>query len=262
MKTNSLKINQREISIPDIGVSSWLNQNFVTEEFTVTLDVLVTDEKTAPVYIRYDHILLNEFKDIRELMNRNIHLSGLNNNKYLSTIEIDGQKCEPLWLTFFLSANEVATITGGGVIRKLNTGEEVRLDFSAKALVDATEVIEYEPDGETHHRRNRMIQLLETIASPSEQLRCRKAAPPFVHVPIELLHQWESVYEIGLKRFANEYTPAEIDEFTKIQELIDAIYQKYKMDMPDVPAILEEQLWNKLISESNRVKEIIKKAPA
>ncbi|MDJ1496068.1 hypothetical protein QNI19_24240 [Cytophagaceae bacterium DM2B3-1] len=106
--------------------------------------------------------------------------------------------------------------------------------------------------------RRKMLGLLDTFSSEQEQQQYKQAVP-FVHIPFELFDQWGEIYKTEYKWFYKVYTPEAIVQLQKINKLINSIIHQYKEELEDVPEILDNPLWQQLMSETQKVKEAIEK---
>ena len=259
MKKNSLRIQGKEIEIPPIVISSWLDQSKVEDEFTLTLDIYVPSEEDALLTISFDHLVLEQCQNVEQLKRKDIHIANLERNKYQSHIYIEEEEYEPVWLKFTLYQHPTEWISGKGIITGKDSQQEVTFYFEGVALVSATQIIDYQAEANGHQKRIGMLSLLDTLSSAQAQ-RQYKQAVPFVHIPFELFSQWKSAYQLEYKWFFKEYNPKEIHQLKQLDELMSKIYQQYELDLADVPQILDDPLWQKLMEEAKSVKEEIENA--
>ena len=96
-------------------------------------------------------------------------------------------------------------------------------------------------------KRN-LIQTLECLASKTLQTSYKKSVP-FVHIPYELICQWDSHFYKDKKWFIEIWTSQEwkallaFDQtFNRITELIP------DRDFPDIPEVLTHPVWLEMIA--------------
>ena len=99
-------------------------------------------------------------------------------------------------------------------------------------------------------QRNSLAQLGHTLQdfSTLDRQRQYKSAVPFVHVPIELIAQWDNharmVREVAW--FAILFSADELEAIASFDALVNDAWLKMGPQLPDVPEILEDARWIQL----------------
>ena len=107
--------------------------------------------------------------------------------------------------------------------------------------------------------RTNLLRMIRDIAS-SERQREYKDKVPFVHVPIELLAQWD-----GYSRLIHEKRAWFVDIFTQdeLSALImfDVAVRDYERasdnDIKDVPEILQDEDWLALVARAKKLLSLV-----
>lgn len=91
--------------------------------------------------------------------------------------------------------------------------------------------------------RLRIFEVLETIASKDLQINY-KAAVPFVHIPYELICQWDDAFMKQQKWFRDCWSTREWQFIIlfgkKYESLLEGIPNE---DYPDVPEVFDDKIW-------------------
>lgn len=98
--------------------------------------------------------------------------------------------------------------------------------------------------------RFNLINTLDYLGSKDNQIRYKKAVP-FVHIPYELICQWDAHFikdQLWFKRIRTEQQWIILNKF-------DAEFTKICKEIPntrfeDIPEVLEKPLWSKIIETS------------
>ncbi|WMX13142.1 hypothetical protein [Aureispira sp. CCB-E] len=102
--------------------------------------------------------------------------------------------------------------------------------------------------------RNNIFYLLETLSSKQDQINFKNNTP-FVHVPQELLQDWLGRFKIDQIWFKNSWSKNQLNLLktynTEISKFINAHFET----LNDIPTILKNEIWIKLMTESSLVLE-------
>lgn len=96
--------------------------------------------------------------------------------------------------------------------------------------------------------KNNLIQTLECLASTKEQLNYKKSVP-FVHIPYELICQWDSHFIKDKEWFKKIWTSQEWEVLSSFNDSFNRICQKIpNKNFQDVPDVLTNPNWLQVIS--------------
>jgi hypothetical protein len=89
-----------------------------------------------------------------------------------------------------------------------------------------------------------LARTLRDLSSLDRQLKY-KAAVPFVHVPVELIAQWDNHARMSreVSWFRELFTQQELDAMAQFHEAVEDIGTAQEGDLPDVPEILTDARW-------------------
>ena len=102
----------------------------------------------------------------------------------------------------------------------------------------------------------RQVEDFFELLSSKEQLIRYKNAVPFVHIPNELIAQWNSYSRIKQSWYKEIWSTKELRDLT----LFNEFFNKKIRSMPikerrlDVPEILESKTWQKIMESANNLK--------
>ena len=256
----TLKIKNREIKIKHIKVESRFSEIYVQPEFTFSINVYNPDEDDSPLIVSYDHILKRGITNETDLLRDVVELSYSDLNEYGNLIYVDDEEFEAMDLSFQITKNPLGkSISGRGNLRNEETEQMISLNFQADIRLSKTEHIKYDFSNYKYQRES-MIEVLESIASRNDLIEYKQSVP-YVHIPFEVLSEWESAYGIKYKWFYDEYSATEIQHLTQIDEQISSLYEDFegRIDkFPDVPEILENKKWIDLMNKCQNTLEKIK----
>lgn len=109
--------------------------------------------------------------------------------------------------------------------------------------------------------KNNLFQTLECLASKEEQVNYKNSVP-FVHIPYELICQWDGHFIKGQSWFREIWTEYQWKELNRFDEEFNQICDQIPDDdFLDVPEVLEHPLWIKLISFSKETITNLKTVP-
>ncbi len=96
------------------------------------------------------------------------------------------------------------------------------------------------------NRKNGIVNFLTTISSKDSQLSYKKAVP-FVHIPNELVCQWDSLFSPDYKWFSEIWAESEFNLLVKFDSDINKILDSMG-ELEDIPAILNDEEWKKVMN--------------
>jgi len=104
--------------------------------------------------------------------------------------------------------------------------------------------------------KEHLISNLDYFASKSEQIGYKKNVP-FVHIPIELFNQWESLYKIKHNWFKDIWSESQLEALNYFDIDLKKLSNKLPKNIPDVPEILDNKIWNEImLCATNTLKKI------
>lgn len=99
--------------------------------------------------------------------------------------------------------------------------------------------------------KNNLFETLEYLASIDKQIGYKESVP-FVHIPYELICQWEGHFVKDQSWFQEIWTEYQWKELKRFDEKFNKICDQIPdLDFSDVPEVFEHPLWIKMISLSN-----------
>lgn len=109
--------------------------------------------------------------------------------------------------------------------------------------------------------RNNLFQTLECLASQKEQLAYKNAVP-FVHIPYELICQWDGHFIKDQNWFREIWTENQWIILNKFDDEFNQICDQIpENDFVDIPEALNNPIWIKLISKSEETLTKLNKVP-
>lgn len=109
--------------------------------------------------------------------------------------------------------------------------------------------------------RNRLIEYFELASSYAAQAEYAEAAPPYVHVPYEVIEQWEDwVPHLDLVLNDSEvYTSEEKDALSRFQAVWEAATDAIADDYPSLDAVQASPEWEAMRREAESALAVIAK---
>ncbi len=255
-----LRVNNKEIKLRQIKVQSRLNEIYLEPEFSFSIHVYEPNEEDNPLIISYEYVIKAGILNANDLLNLKIDLDFSDLNKYGNLIYVGHEEFEAIGLSIRIDENPFSkSIIGSGHIRNIRTKQVISLSFQGVIDFPKTEYIEYDFSNYKFQRHS-MINVLEIISNKNELINYKKSVP-YVHIPTEVLNQWESAYGINYKWFYDEYNVKEIQELVKIDEQISLLCKDFEGQheyFPDVPEILENMKWKNIMINCHNTLKIIK----
>lgn len=101
--------------------------------------------------------------------------------------------------------------------------------------------------------KNSLFRTLETISSDEEQL-VYKDAVPFVHIPYELICQWDGIFMSKQSWFREIWTDSEWNSLCSFDEEFRTLCKEIPdTEFPDIPEVLENTIWIRLMNNAQKV---------
>lgn len=256
-----LTIGNQITNIKSIQIYSQFSKIYVEPQFSFTINVYNPEEKDSPLIISFDHIVTDQISSIEELVGNQIQLNEEELEKYGNLLYIQDDEHEAKSLSFTLNRiDNKLVIKGNGNL--INTENDIQkgILFEGEVILTPTEIIEYDYKN-YHFQRGKLIELLELISSKDDLIKYKNNIP-FVHIPFEVLSDWDSAFGIQYKWYYEEYKEVEINKMKEMDRIISDLYTSYEADMdnfPDVPEIFKTPLWNKLMVTSNEFLKFLQK---
>lgn len=96
--------------------------------------------------------------------------------------------------------------------------------------------------------KTNVIDFLKCISSQEEQLLYKKNVP-FVHIPKELIAQWdgEEVFVKNEQWFKDIWSEDQWNVLEDFEKQFEDRLKKFPKNIPDIPEILNEQYWKEII---------------
>lgn len=100
--------------------------------------------------------------------------------------------------------------------------------------------------------RNRLIEYFELASSCAAQREYEEAAPPYVHVPYEVINQWEDwVPHLDLVlKSSKVYTPEEKKALSSFQAVWETTADAVPDDYPSLDAVQVMTAWEAMRQEA------------
>ena len=106
--------------------------------------------------------------------------------------------------------------------------------------------------------RLNLIQTLDCLASMTEQLNYKNSVP-FVHIPYELICQWDSHFIKDKQWFRETWTSQEWEALSSFNVAFDRICQLIPNEgFQDIPEVHTNPIWLDIIAAAKRSSELIK----
>jgi len=102
-----------------------------------------------------------------------------------------------------------------------------------------------------------IFDLLETLESKEIQIKYKKAVP-FVHVPEELISEWDSSHIKNKKWYHEIWTDKQFKTLGEFDLELKEILKSLPNNLPDMPKILENPLWIEIMSLASLTLEKLK----
>jgi len=141
-----------------------------------------------------------------------------------------------------------------------NENHEIKFEFKGEYEIKELEVQQLSNKSKRERQQrnpNELILVLEQIANKSECERYKNSVP-FVHIPNELISQWEGAYQPNSKWYDQFYEESEKNSLMKFNHLLKQIDQDNEYDLPDVPEIFDLIKWQNIMNEANQLANEIK----
>ena len=106
--------------------------------------------------------------------------------------------------------------------------------------------------------RFNLIQTLECLASMTEQTSYKNSVP-FVHIPYELICQWDSHFIKDKRWFREIWTSQEWEALSSFNVTFDRICQKIpNKGFQDIPEVHNNPIWLDIIAAAKLSTELMK----
>jgi len=102
-----------------------------------------------------------------------------------------------------------------------------------------------------------IFDILETLESREFQIKYKKAVP-FIHVPEELITEWDSSHIKNKKWYHEIWTGKQFITLSEFDLELKTILKSLPNNLPDTPEILENQLWIEIMSLASLTLEKLK----
>jgi len=107
--------------------------------------------------------------------------------------------------------------------------------------------------------KNNLVDTLECLASTTEQTSYKNSVP-FVHIPYELICQWDSHFIKDQQWFRNIWTSQEWKALSSFNETFNRICQEIpNQGFQDIPDVHANPLWIEMIAAANVAIQIMMK---
>lgn len=101
--------------------------------------------------------------------------------------------------------------------------------------------------------KNNLFQTLETMSSIEEQINYKKAVS-FVHIPHELICQWDGAFMSEQRWFREIWTNDEWNSLNDFDKEFRTLYRKIpNIEFPDIPEVLENKTWVRIMKSAKKV---------
>lgn len=109
--------------------------------------------------------------------------------------------------------------------------------------------------------RNRLIEYFELASSYAAQEEYAEAAPPYVHVPYEVIEQWEDwVPHLDLVLTDSQvYTPEEKETLSRFQSVWETAAEAITDDYPSLDAVQATPEWEAMRCEAESALALLAK---
>lgn len=249
-----LIINNKRILLPGITVHSFLNFNLVHTPLTWTIDVFNPEERETEydyTTIIFDNIEFPGVTGQQDLVGISFSILEPKLNTCNNIIYVNGYegRAKELSLSFTEVQGHIL-ITGRGYIA---TGSEhLPFEFQSTAIFEKTRVFQ------VYDAEERILQIncRRTLSIFLEQLSSReyqqhyKNAAPFVHIPTEMIAQWDSLYLTNTKWFLRGFTMDELLALKLLEQLIRELLIQFDGVIPDIPDVFAFDIWDKIIIQA------------
>lgn len=243
-----LRIGDIEKDINPIILYSWFSEIKIETEFTFTIDVFNPDDDDNPLVLSFGPLKKPYITSLDDLKSAELHFEHAEINNSENIIYVDDEEYEAMDLSIKITKLPLGyNISGKSIIQNVETDEKLKISFDAYAKLNKTERIEYNFSNYGFQKKN-MVQLLEQISNEDRLLNYKRAVP-FVHIPLELMSQWKSAYGVEFKWFYEMYDDFQIEQLHEINNQFHSLYSSLNAndEIPDVPDILENMHWIKLM---------------
>lgn len=104
------------------------------------------------------------------------------------------------------------------------------------------------------NRRRGVVNFLHSVSDFDYQLDYKNKVP-FVHIPMELLAQWDGLYTYtrDKKWFKDAFSHYELELLDNFNKTIQEIKEGLGPNYPDVPDIFESKHWKRLADEASKM---------
>lgn len=101
---------------------------------------------------------------------------------------------------------------------------------------------------------------LDNLSSFERQLKYKQTIP-FVHVPYELMAQWDNLVRMlnEVQAYHQIFSLEEINHIMHFNKLIEEIHQSHQGRMLDVDEIFASKEWQHIASEATHLREFLKR---
>jgi hypothetical protein len=258
----NLRIGEIEKRIGKIIISSWFSEININPEFTFTIDVYNPDDDDSPLILSYDHLFKSNVLNSKYLGQASLTFDHGELNNCGNLIYVDDEEFEAIDLSVVITKKPLGNfISGIGNIKNEESHETLAIKFDAYIKFNKTERIEYDFSNYIF-QKEKMTDLLYTISNKDKALNYKRAVP-YVHIPEELIAQWNSAYSPDCKWFFEMYNDSEIERFHQINNQISLLLRTFEdkgEEFPGIPAIFDDRAWSDLMAKCQSTLKIIKQS--
>lgn len=101
------------------------------------------------------------------------------------------------------------------------------------------------------HTKNQVLETIHVFASPDRQSKYKNSVP-FVHVPRELVAQFDSYRNLRSREwYIGIWSEPELKALDDFDIRLNKCFEEIGEDMDDVPEIFEDQKWIEIVKTAD-----------
>lgn len=100
--------------------------------------------------------------------------------------------------------------------------------------------------------RNQVLDMFKDLSSKKAQ-KDYKNAVPYVHIPNELISQWDGCYLIGRNWYREIWTKNQLEILSRFNTEFNRLIEYLPNPMPDVPDVFEDRIWQQIMVLSKEI---------